>query len=139
MLDEAVAVSESISTVMFYVALLALIISTMGMFALISLSVAKRTKEIGIRKVLGASVWGIGKLVSKEYIIIFIVSSVISVFAGYYLAEMFISSIFAYYVEFGIIPFLLSILIVLGIAMLTIGSQLYKAATSNPVESLRYE
>ncbi len=139
MLDEAAAVSESISTVMFYVALLALIISAMGMFALISLNVAKRTKEIGIRKVLGASVWGIGKLVSKEYILIFIISSVISVFAGNYLAEMFISSIFAYYVEFGILPFLLSILIVLGIAMMTIGFQLYKAATSNPVDALRYE
>ena len=139
MLDEAVAVSESISTLMFYVALLALIISAMGMFALISLSVAKRTKEMGIRKVLGASVLEIGKLVSKEYMIIFIISSVISVFAGNYLAEMFISSIFAYYVEFGILPFLLSILIVLGIALLTIGSQLYKAVTSNPVESLRYE
>lgn len=139
MLDDALLVSDSISTVMFYVALLALIISAMGMFALISLSIAKRTKEIGIRKALGASVWGIGKLVSKEYIIIFIISSVISVFAGYYLAEMFIASIFAYYVEFGILPFLLSILIVLGIAILTIGSQLYKAATSNPVDALRYE
>ena len=139
MLDDAMSVSDSISTVMFYVSLLALIISAMGMFALISLSIARRTKEIGIRKVLGASVLGIGRLVSKEYILIFILSSIISVFGGYYLAKMFISSIFAYYVEFGILPFLLSILIVLGIAMLTIGSQMYKAATSNPVEALRYE
>jgi ABC-type antimicrobial peptide transport system permease subunit len=138
-LDDALSVSDSISTVMFYVSLLALIISAMGMFALISLSIAKRTKEIGIRKVLGASVLGIGRLVSKEYILIFILSSIISVFGGYYMAKMFISSIFAYYVEFGILPFLLSILIVLGIAMLTIGSQMYKAATSNPVEALRYE
>jgi ABC-type antimicrobial peptide transport system permease subunit len=139
MLDEAVAVSENISTIMFYVSLLALVISAMGMFALISLSVAKRTKEIGIRKILGADVWGIGKLVSKEYLLIFIVSSTISIFAGYYLAKIFISSIFAYYVEFGVLPFLLSIIIVLFIAVLTIGSQLYKAATSNPVEALRYE
>jgi putative ABC transport system permease protein len=139
MLDDAISVSDSISTVMFYVSLLAVIISAMGMFALISLSIAKRTKEIGIRKVLGASVLGIGKLVSKEYILIFILSSIISVFGGYYLAKIFISSIFAYYVEFGILPFLLSIGIVLGIAMLTIGSQMYKAATSNPVDALRYE
>lgn len=138
-LDGAAAVSESISTVMFYVALLALIISAMGMFALISLSVAKRTKEIGIRKVLGASIWGIGGLISKEYLIVFLISSIIAVISGYYLAVLFISSIFAYYVEFGIIPFLLSILIVLLIAIMTIGSQLYKAATSNPVEALRYE
>lgn len=139
MLDDAVSVSESISIVMFYVSLLALIISAMGMFALISLSVAKRTKEIGIRKVLGASVWGIGKLVSKEYLVVFLVSGLFAVFAGNYLAKIFISSIFAYYVEFGIMPFLLSILIVFFIAILTIGSQLYKAATSNPVEALRYE
>jgi len=139
MLDEAAAISESISTVMFYVALLALIISAMGMFALISLNVAKRTKEIGIRKVLGASIWGIGGLISKEYLIVFLISSTISVVAGYYLAVLFISSIFAYYVEFGIMPFLLSIIIALLIAIITIGSQIYKAATSNPVEALRYE
>jgi len=139
MLDEAAAISQSISTVMFYVALLALIISAMGMFALISLSIAKRTKEIGIRKVLGATIWEIGRLVSKEYLIVFIISSIIAVIAGYYLAVLFISSIFAYYVGFGVIPFLLSILIVLLIAITTIGSQLYKAATSNPVEALRYE
>jgi len=139
MLDEAAAISQSISTVMFYVALLALIISAMGMFALISLSIAKRTKEIGIRKVLGATIWEIGRLISKEYLIVFIVSSIIAVIAGYYLAVLFISSIFAYYVEFGVIPFLLSILIVLLIAIMTIGTQLYKAATSNPVEALRYE
>jgi ABC-type antimicrobial peptide transport system permease subunit len=139
MLDEAAAISESISTVMFYVALLALIISAMGMFALISLSISKRTKEIGIRKVLGASIWEIGRLVSKEYLIVFIVSSTIAVIAGYYLAVLFISSIFAYYVSFGVMPFVLSIIIVLFIVVITIGSQLYKAATSNPVESLRYE
>lgn len=139
MLDNAVSVSESISTVMFYVSLLALIISAMGLFALISLNISKRTKEIGIRKVLGASVWGIGGLVSKEYVLLFALSSIIAVFAGYYMAEMFISSIFAYYAKFGIMPFLLSILIVFFIALLTIGSQLYKAATSNPVDSLRYE
>ena len=139
MLDEAVLTSESISTVMFYVSLLALIISAMGLFALISLNISKRTKEIGIRKVLGASVWGIGKLVSKEYLLLFVFSSVLAVFAGYYLAEMFISSIFAYYAEFGVLPFLLSILVVFFIVLLTVGSQLYKAATSNPVEALRYE
>ncbi len=139
MLDEAAAISGSISTVMFYVALLALIISAMGMFALISLSVAKRTKEIGIRKVLGASIWGIGRLVSKEYLLVFIVASIIAVISGYYLAEIFISSIFAYYVDFGVLPFLFSIIIVFSIAILTIGAQLYKAATSNPVEALRYE
>jgi ABC-type antimicrobial peptide transport system permease subunit len=124
---------------MFYVALLALIISAMGMFALISLNVAKRTKEIGIRKILGASVLVIGKLITKEYVAVFLISSLIAVVTGYYMSKIFISSIFAYYVDFGILPFVLSIIIVLFIAVLTIGSQLYKAATSNPVESLRYE
>lgn len=139
MLDEAELVSKSISRLMFYVALLALIISAMGMFALISLNVAKRTKEIGIRKVLGSSIWEIGRMVSKEYIMVFLIACILAVVSSYYLAKMFISSIFAYYVNFGIMPFLLAILIVFFIALLTIGGQLYKAATSNPVEALRYE
>ena len=139
MLNDAIFVSNSISTVMYYVALLALIISAMGLFALISLSISKRTKEIGIRKVLGATVTGISRLITKEYIILFILSSVIAIFSGYYLSKMFISSIFVYYVEFGVLPFLVAIMIVFFIAALTIGYQIYKAATSNPVEALLYE
>ena len=137
--DEAVLVSENISTIMLCVSILSLIISAMGLFALVSLSIAKRTKEIGIRKILGASVPGIGKLVSKEYVYLFFIASIIAVIAGYYFSDIFISSIYAYYVEFGILPFLLSIIISFSVTTLTIGLQLYKAATANPVESLRYE
>ncbi len=139
MLNDAIFVSNSISTVMYYVALLALIISAMGLFALISLSISKRTKEIGIRKVLGATVTGISRLITKEYIILFILSSGIAIFSGYYLSKMFISSIFVYYVKFGVLPFLVAIMIVFFIVAFTIGYQIYKAATSNPVEALRYE
>ncbi|MFC2136052.1 ABC transporter permease, partial [Bacteroidota bacterium] len=137
--EEAVKVSNSIGTIFLYISLIAILISAMGLFALISLNVAKRTKEIGIRKVLGATVLSIGRLISKEYVVLYIIASLLAVGSGYYMVNIFISSIYAYYVQFGAVPFILSILIVLFIGLITVSSQVYGVATLNPADAIRDE
>ena len=137
--DEERQVNNSIRLVFIYVAVMVIIITCMGLYALVALNVSKRTKEIGIRKVLGASVSNIGMLISREFIILIGISSILASVLGYFLVNSLLHSIWFYYVDFGLMPFVLSILLVFIIASLTIGLKVVSAANTNPVETLRYE
>lgn len=136
---EALEVSDSIKIMFIYIAVLAIAISAMGLFALVALNLARRTKEIGVRKVLGATMAQIMKLVNKEFALLLLASTAIASVAGYFAVRALIESIYAYHVGFSAMPFLLSGAIVFAIAALTVGSQVVKVATANPVEALRYE
>jgi ABC-type antimicrobial peptide transport system permease subunit len=136
---EAIEVSENINTMFIYISVLAIAISAMGLFALVSLNIARRTKEIGIRKVLGATVMHIMNLVNKEFVGLLIVAAVLASVAGYFAVQALLQSIYAYHVGFDLLPFLLSGAIVFVVAALTVSSQVLKVATANPVNSLRYE
>lgn len=138
-LAEAFNVSDSIKTMFIYIAVLAIAISAMGLFALAALNIARRTKEMGIRKVLGASMLHIMNLVNKEFVLLLCVAAALASVAGYFTVRALIESIYAYHVGFSALPFLLSGAIVFVIAALTVGSQVLKVATANPVEALRYE
>jgi putative ABC transport system permease protein len=132
-------VNRSIQLVFLYIAVMVIIISCMGLYALVSLNISKRTKEIGIRKVLGASLSNIGILISREYIILIIISSILATFLGYFLVNALLGSIWTYYVDFGYIPFVLSTILVFIVTSLTVGFKIITTANSNPVETLRYE
>jgi ABC-type antimicrobial peptide transport system permease subunit len=132
-------VTDSIRTVFLYIAIMVVIISGMGLFALVSLSIARRTKELGIRKVLGASVINIGFLITREFIILMAIGSLIAAALGYFLVDSLMSSIWTYYVDFGVTPFVFSAVVVLVIAMLTVSFQVYSVVTANPVVALRDE
>ncbi len=136
---EEVRTNTSIRLVFIYVAGVVMIISCMGLFALISLNIARRTKEIGIRKVLGATLLNIGKLISKEFIIIFIISSIIAGILSYFLMNTFLGSIWTYYTDIGPIPFIIGPIFALLATMLTAIYRIYSAAKANPVDTLRYE
>ncbi len=136
---EAISVTENIKTMFIYIAALAIVISMMGLFALVSLNIARRTKEIGIRKVLGARVIHIINLINKEFVRLLIVAGLIASVSGYFAVKALIASIYAYHVGFSVAPFLLAAFAVFLIAGLTVGSQVLKVAIANPVESLRYE
>lgn len=136
---EAISVSESIKTMFLYISLLAIVIAAMGLFALVSLNIARRTKEIGIRKVLGASVLHIMNLANQEFIALLGAASLVASVSGYFVVEGLLSSIYAYHVGFSTVPFLLASLSVFIIAVLTVGTQVLKVATANPTEALRYE
>lgn len=136
---EALMVTESISTVFLYISFISVLIAAMGLFALVSLNAARRTKEFGIRKILGATTITIGRLLSMEFFILLVVSSVLAAIMGYFMVDSMITSIFAYSVSFGPIPFLLATFFIFVVAAMTVSSQVFKIVTTNPVDSIRDE
>lgn len=139
LLAEAMRVNESIRQVFVYIAIISVLIAAMGLFALVSLNIARRTKEIGIRKVLGASLARIGQLISREFMLLLTAACVLAIPMGYYLVNPLISSIFTYHVGFGAFPFALSFALMFVVALLTVGMHVYQAATANPAQALRDE
>lgn len=113
-------------------------IACMGLFALVSFSVENRKKEIGVRKVLGASVESIVSLLSKEFIILVVIAFVIATPLVVVLMNSWLSE-FAYHINFGVGTFILSGVISIIIAMTTISVKSIRAAVGNPVDSLRSE
>jgi putative ABC transport system permease protein len=118
--------------------LLAIIIACLGLFGLSSYLVLQRTKEIGIRKVLGATVAQITSLVSKEFILIVLIADIIAWPIAFYAMESWLSG-FAFRIDLGMLSFLIPTAITLLIATLTVATQSIKAATANPTTNLRAE
>lgn len=113
-------------------------IACMGLFALVSYSVESRTKEIGIRKVLGASVQNIVGMVSKEFLWLILIACVLAIPAAYFFAQKWLQE-FAYRIDVGAGVFLIAGMLTILIASITISLRSVKAATVNPVKSLRSE
>ena len=129
---------QRLSNVITTFCIIALIIASMGVFALSLFSIERRTKEIGIRKVLGASVNSVVRLLSKEFIALVSIANIMAIPAGYYIMNKWLQD-FAYRIDVSWWMLLISVGIVLLIALATISFQAIKAATANPVESLKYE
>ncbi|MBX2841687.1 MAG: ABC transporter permease [Flammeovirgaceae bacterium] len=113
-------------------------IGCLGLYGLVSFMAIQKTKEVGIRKVLGASIAGIVLLFSKEFIRLILIASAIAAPIGYFLMQEWLST-FTYKIEMEPNIFLLSGLMAVAIALITISYQAIKAAISNPVKSLRSE
>jgi putative ABC transport system permease protein len=118
--------------------LLAILISCLGLFGLAAYTAEQRTKEIGIRKVMGASVPGIVVLLSKEYAKWVLVANIIAWPVSYFLMRGWLQD-YHYRIGLGLPVFLLAAAISVLIAQLTVSYQAVRAARSNPVNSLRYE
>jgi putative ABC transport system permease protein len=118
--------------------ILSIFIACLGLFGLASYSTEQRTKEIGIRKALGASVPVILKMLSKEIILLLIISNLIAWPAAYLIMDQWLAD-FAYKVGFNIWVYIISGLLVMLLAVLSVGYKALKAAAANPVDSLRYE
>ncbi len=117
---------------------LAVFISCLGLFGLSLFMAEQRTKEIGIRKTLGASVSSIVGMMSKAFLILVAVANLIAWPAAYFIMKKWLQN-FAYRIDMGLWIFALAASLALFIALLTIAFQSVKAATANPVDSLRYE
>ncbi|WP_240768708.1 ABC transporter permease [Olivibacter sp. XZL3] len=129
---------ERIGKLSSYFAVLAIFISCLGLFGMASFVAEQRTKEIGIRKVLGASVANLLRLLSKEFVLLVTISCIIAVpVAWYYLGEWL--SNYDYRVEISWLVFIAAAVLALIITLFTVGFQAIKAATANPVRSLRNE
>ena len=136
---EMAEVNHNIRTMFVFLGGVAVILSIIGLFSLVSLNLIKRMKEIGVRKVLGASIGNITVKVSKEFMIILAIASILGSVAGYYLAEMLMANIWTYYVPINPFVIILSIFILLFISGITIGAKVFKAASVNPAFILRDE
>ncbi len=121
-----------------YSTVFSLVIACLGLFGLTSLAVVKRTKEVGIRKVLGASVTRIVSMFVGDFIKLILVANVIAWPVAYAVMNRWLQD-FAYRTSLTGVTFVLVGVLCLGIALLTVGIQAVKAALANPVESLRYE
>ena len=125
-------------TIGFYASGLAIFIACMGMFGLAAFSSAQRVKEIGIRKVMGASVSSILMLLSKDYIKLVLLAYIIAVPLANYVFSVWLES-FAFKIAISWWYFLITGIIVSLIAILTVSGQSFKASVSNPIDCLRNE
>jgi putative ABC transport system permease protein len=127
-----------LSRVFGYVAGISLFVACLGLLGLASFSIERRTKEIGIRKVLGASVPGIAALFAGEFIRWVLVANVVAWPVVLWAMRAWMGN-FAYRARLGLPIFLLSGALALVIALMTVGYQAVKAAVADPIDSLRYE
>jgi putative ABC transport system permease protein len=119
-------------------ALLAIFISCLGLYGLISFMVVQKTKEVGIRKVLGASVQSILYLFSKEFTILITIAFVLAAPAAWYIMNTWLKN-FVYKIDIGVGVFIIAIVASILIAWITVGYKAFSAARANPVKSLRSE
>lgn len=138
-LREAKQVNANIVTIFLFLGLISILLSVIGLFTLVSLNVIKRTKEIGIRKVLGAEVTQILWLINKSFVLMVLLATVLGSVGGYYLTDLLIESVFKFYRPIGMLSFVLPFAVIVTIAVATSFLRVLGAARKNPVESLRYE
>jgi putative ABC transport system permease protein len=118
--------------------LLAVFIACLGLFALVSISASLRTREIGIRKVLGAGVRNLMVLLSREYILLLVVANILAVPVILYFGQLWLDN-YAFRISVGTEIFLIPGLVLLVISILTISRKMYLVAGLNPVNTLRKE
>ncbi len=121
-----------------YFTILALIIACLGLYGLASYSAQRRTNEVGIRKVMGADQVSIMYTLSKEFLVLVLISIVISVPVGWILVASLLKQ-FAYRIDLNVIVFAVMAIAAIIIAMLTVSYQAYRAALTNPAEALKVE
>lgn len=138
-IDEAFDIYTNVVKIFIFLGLLAITISCLGLLSMVVFSTQNRTKEVGIRKVMGAPVFNVTYLLTKDFFKLMILGAVISIPISYMLFSVMISQQNAYSTGIGIWPVIISLLILLGLGLITVISQTWKVASSNPTDTLRYE
>ncbi|MCG8607743.1 ABC transporter permease [bacterium] len=136
--DNLYRAEQRIGKISRYFAIIAILISSLGLFGLASFMAEQRTKEIGIRKVLGASVPGIFVLLSKSFVFLVGLANLIAWPIAYYFMTNWLEN-YAYHTSLGWSIFLLAALLAVTVVVFTVSYQAVRAALANPVNSLRYE
>jgi putative ABC transport system permease protein len=127
-----------LASIVGYFTVIAILISCLGLFGLATFSAEQRTKEIGVRKVLGASVTGIVALLSKDFLKLVAISIVVASPIAWWVMHKWLQD-FAYRINISWMVFAITTIVALAIALITISFQAIKAAIANPVKSLRTE
>ncbi len=136
--DKLYRIEEQIGTLFGLFSILAIFVASLGLFGLASFTAQQRIKEIGIRKVLGASVSNFVLMLSKEFAILVGIANLIAWPIAYYAMNRWLQD-FAYRIDLEIWAFVLSGFLALFIALTTVSYQAWKVARTNPVDALRYE
>ena len=127
-----------LQSVSLFLAVIIILLSASGLFALVSLNILRRNQEIGVRKVLGASVATIIRLITKDFVYILLLAFVIGSALGYIIINKIVFNfMYVYHADMGIDAFAGTLLVLLLSCCLTIGVKVYKAANSNPVNVLK--
>lgn len=139
LMQEGQSINDSIMKVNIFLAVTAAILSLIGMFNMVSLDILKRTTEIGIRKIHGASVPRLIYLVSRKFLVVLVIASLAGCAAGYKLSLIMMDSIWDYFVDIKFDILLSAFLIMFVATALTIVFKLLMAAMTNPARSPKYE
>jgi putative ABC transport system permease protein len=139
LMQEGKDINGSILKVNVFLAIVALVLSLIGMYNMVSLDIIRRTKEIGIRKIQGASVQILMYLVSRRFLIILSIASVVGCAGGYYMSLMLMDSIWDYFVSITAVTLILAAMLMIVSTVSTLIFKIARAAMKNPVVSLRYE
>lgn len=137
-IDAAYRAEQNWRRIISYSAILAIAVACFGAFGLTALAVARRQKEIGVRKVLGASSSQIVKLLNKEFVWLVMLGNLVAWPVAYFATRRWLEG-FAYHISPTIWPFALAAVLTLMVVVATVSAQAMRAAMANPVKSLRYE
>jgi ABC-type antimicrobial peptide transport system permease subunit len=141
--DSNLYVAQLINTnavrICLFLGVIAALMSATALYALVSLNILKKRKELGVRKVLGASMGNIIRVINIEFIIILAFASVLGSVAGYYLTDKGMDAIWEHYLPIDVTTLAICVGLLIIIAMVTVGYKTISTARINPVESLREE
>lgn len=118
--------------------IITIVIASIGLIGLVSFMVVSRTKEIGIRKVLGADIFTITRLLSREFMILVVIANLIAIPLAWYLANQWLEK-FAYRMSINAMLFVWTFIIAMSITIITVSYHTIRAAMADPIKSLRYE
>lgn len=138
-LGEIRSTNANLEKIFLFLTILGGLLSVSGIFSLVSLNIAKRTKEIGIRKALGATIANVLVLINHEFVVILTIAGLLGSAGGFFLTDALLSEIYDYHIPVGIASVVLCAISIFCIGLLTTSTTILKAAVTNPVDSLRSE
>ena len=122
-----------------FLGVIAVLMSTTGLFSLVSLNIVKKMKEVGIRKVLGASTINIIRLIGLEFVVILGLASILGSGLGYFMVNKMMDAVWEYYLEVGYTTLEICAIFLFSVAIGTVGMKVFRTTLINPVNVLREE
>lgn len=136
--DALYKTEQTTTKVVSWFMIISMFIAGLGLFGMITLFVQQRLKEVGIRKVMGASQLSLINRLSRDYLVVVIIGNLVAAYPSYLVVSAWLQQ-FAFRIDPGVLPFAMSLVLSLGLTMISIGWIVFKTARMNPVSVLRYE